>query len=214
MSKMTPAEAGKLGALAAAQTVTAKHQKRLDDWNANPKLCKFCGRPIDYDKRRNDFCGHSCAAAFTNKGVRRHGESPNHCLNCGNDTYNEKFCSQDCMSDFGWKETKTELLATGTDNSDANRQGKRYLIELHEGKCQSCGLDHWLGKPIPLVLDHIDGNPYNNDILNLRVICNNCDAISPTYKGRNKGNGRFKRAERYKYERETVGNIETFRWKH
>lgn len=76
-----------------------------------------------------------------------------------------------------------------------------YLIESYEGKCQMCNLNKWQEQSMPLVLDHIDGDPYNNLLSNLRVICNNCDAISHTYKGRNRGNGRFKRAERYKLEK-------------
>ena len=48
-----------------------------------------------------------------------------------------------------------------------------------------------------MILDHIDGNADNNNLINLRLVCSNCDSQLPTYKGRNKGNGRFKRRERY-----------------
>lgn len=209
MSKMTFSEAGKLGAEASVITNGLKRQNRIDVYNQTPKLCKFCSSPIPYDKRRNDFCSQSCGAAFNNRGVRRHGEASNHCLNCGNDTYNEKFCSQDCMSDFGWQEVKAELLATGIDKSDANRQAKRYLIELHEGRCQICGLSEWKGCPMPLVLDHISGNPYDNSLVNLRVICHNCNAQTPTFAGRNKGNGRFERAKRYQLEKEVFQAIKS-----
>lgn len=41
--------------------------------------------------------------------------------------------------------------------------------------------------PIPIELDHIDGNPENNKSDNLRLICPNCHAQTPTYKGRNIG---------------------------
>lgn len=57
-----------------------------------------------------------------------------------------------------------------------------------------CGTSSWLGKPIKLVCDHIDGDPYNNSLDNLRAICSNCDATLPTYKALNKGNGRKLRA--------------------
>lgn len=43
---------------------------------------------------------------------------------------------------------------------------------------------------MPLVADHMDGNADNNKLTNIRLICNNCDALSSTFKGRNKGNGR------------------------
>jgi hypothetical protein len=108
---------------------------------------------------------------------------------------------------FNWTETKSNLLSLGIDNSDANAIGKKYLIELHNGKCQICGLSEWQGKSMPLVLDHISGNPYDNSLVNLRVICHNCNAQTPTFAGRNKGNGRFERAKRYKLEKEVLALI-------
>lgn len=51
---------------------------------------------------------------------------------------------------------------------------------------------------MPLVLDHINGNSEDGKLSNLRVICNNCDALTDTFKAKNKGNGRAKRKERYK----------------
>lgn len=55
--------------------------------------------------------------------------------------------------------------------------------------CESCGLTIWLDKPIPLELHHIDGNPYNNFLTNLLLICPNCHALSDNYrvKKTNKG---------------------------
>lgn len=59
------------------------------------KTCKFCNKPITYEKRRNTFCSHSCAAAYTNKGQIR--SYPKFC-SCGNRTRPErKFCPA-CIS--------------------------------------------------------------------------------------------------------------------
>lgn len=204
---LSTSEAGKLGAIESAKTAAISKQNRIDAWNTNPKLCKFCDEPLIYDNRRNNFCNHSCAAAFNNQGIRRHGEPSKCCLNCNTKTWNDKFCSRECMLIFNWAETKNNLLSLGVDNSDANTIGKKYLIELHNGKCQICGLSEWQGKSMPLVLDHISGNPYDNSLINLRVICHNCNAQTPTFAGRNKGNGRFERAKRYKLEKEVLAVI-------
>lgn len=51
--------------------------------------------------------------------------------------------------------------------------------------CTSCGLTEWMSNPIPLELDHIDGNNDNNTLINLRLLCPNCHALTPTYRGKN-----------------------------
>lgn len=52
-------------------------------------------------------------------------------------------------------------------------------------KCAWCEGETWRGQPIPLELDHIDGDHLNNEIENLRLLCPNCHAQTPTYRGRN-----------------------------
>jgi hypothetical protein len=74
---------------------------------------------------------------------------------------------------------------------------KRYLIEKNGHKCQMCGIIEWGGKPVLLILDHVNGNSGDCSLGNLRLICSNCDTLTPTYKGRNKGNGRHLRKQRY-----------------
>lgn len=69
----------------------------------------------------------------------------------------------------------------------SNKLRKRLLEEKYfEYKCNSCNLSEWLGKPIPLELEHIDGNNSNHLLENLEMLCPNCHSFTSTYRGRNK----------------------------
>jgi hypothetical protein len=58
---------------------------------------------------------------------------------------------------------------------------KARLIEegLLLALCDLCGRDEWMGRPIPLELDHINGNRDDNTLENLRLLCPNCHAMTP-----------------------------------
>lgn len=53
--------------------------------------------------------------------------------------------------------------------------------------CSMCGqAPEWKGKPLVLILDHINGINHDDRIENLRFVCPNCDSQLPTYKRKNK----------------------------
>lgn len=72
-------------------------------------------------------------------------------------------------------------------NSDQTRIIREKLCQERgwELKCLWCGNDEWLGKPITLALDHIDGDPTSNIVSNFRFLCLNCHAQTETYGWRN-----------------------------
>ena len=68
----------------------------------------------------------------------------------------------------------------------SNKLRRRLIAEgILEARCVWCGSTEWLGRAIPLELDHVDGDRTNNLLCNLRLVCPNCHALTPTYRGRN-----------------------------
>jgi hypothetical protein len=122
------------------------------------------------------------------------------CVNCGlnfnpGNSSTGTYCSNKCQHAFVFKET-IKQIELGIEFS--HRVMKRYLISKFGTKClnEDCGWD-W-AKPSIIELEHKDGNHSNNKLENLTLLCPNCHANTPTYRNKNKGNGRHNRRERYK----------------
>jgi 5-methylcytosine-specific restriction endonuclease McrA len=63
---------------------------------------------------------------------------------------------------------------------------RRLIAEgVERRRCEICGSESWNGRPIPLELDHVNGRRDDNRLENLRLVCPNCHAQTPTYRGRN-----------------------------
>lgn len=67
------------------------------------------------------------------------------------------------------------------------RAKKIALIKERGHICEICKLTSWQEKTIPLEIDHIDGDPSNENKSNFRLVCPNCHAQTPTYRGKNIG---------------------------
>jgi len=158
---------------------------------SNIKLCLNCNRSIT-SRQGKKFCSLSCSVSFNNrlKTVKIINRS---CINCNNTLkrHQKKYCSHKCQFEY----IKIEKIKS---DNFSHKSAKNYLIEKFGNQCSECKITEWNGKPIILELDHIDGNHENNSLLNLTILCPNCHSQTPTYKGRNRGNGRHSRRKRYK----------------
>lgn len=63
------------------------------------------------------------------------------------------------------------------------------------GRCTLCGTEAvWRGNPLPLEVDHVDGDWRDNRIENLRFLCPNCHSVTDNYRGRGKGRAKGRAA--------------------
>jgi len=85
------------------------------------------------------------------------------------------------------KYTIEEILVENSEYNGGGPHLKKRLIKEKgfEYKCYNCNLTEWMGKPIPLDLEHKNGIHTDNRIENLTFLCCNCHALTDTYKGKN-----------------------------
>lgn len=199
--------AGKKGNIATRRICANKSEQLKSEYLENPKLCTQCACSISFNKRQNKFCSQSCAAKFNNKQPLRRNKKINidgelkefRCLNC-NDLLNvcrnskNKYCSSKCQHELAYKE---RIEVWGKTGQIGKAPLKRYLSEVNNS-CWTCGITDWNSKPIVFEVEHIDGNSDNNSKNNVSLICPNCHSQTDTYKGKNKGSGRYARRQRYR----------------
>ena len=97
----------------------------------------------------------------------------------------------------GWRKGSTtpvrparplhEVLVVGPITSSAHLRQRLLGAGRKRWCCEACGRHEWEGSAIPLELDHVNGDRNDNRLENLRLVCPNCHAQTPTYRGRNIG---------------------------
>lgn len=78
-----------------------------------------------------------------------------------------------------------EIMVENSTYSRSHLKERLYREGLKERRCELCGQgDLWYGRPMGLILDHVNGVRDDHRIDNLRIICPNCAATLDTHCGR------------------------------
>jgi predicted nucleic acid-binding Zn ribbon protein len=153
-------------------------------------LCIRCFRPFSGRPPRK-FCSHSCSAIYNNN-LRKTNKS---CLVCeAAVSTRHTFCSHACCKEHQYINQTLPRIIKGLVSDRGTL--KKFLIRNHGYKCSQCHKGKWFKLRLPLELDHKDGNATTNLPSNLRLLCPNCHSITPTWKNKNRGNGRRSRGLR------------------
>ena len=103
-------------------------------------------------------------------------------LNCSTEHFGKQLQSATA------KYSLEEILVENSSYANISRLKQRLVNEgKMEYKCQKCGISEWLGNPLTLQLDHINGVNNDHRLTNLRFLCPNCHSQTDTYAGKNIG---------------------------
>jgi hypothetical protein len=111
----------------------------------------------------------------------------------------QPYCSATCYERDQYERFIAAWLAGEINPSDdlgrVSLRIKRWFIENFGERCQQCG---WAERNpatgrVPLTFDHMDGDCTNNARQNLRLLCPNCHALTPTYASLNYGRSKRRR---------------------
>jgi len=128
--------------------------------------------------------------------MRKREKREKKCLSCDElIPIRNKYCNNVCQNRYELKE-KFNLIEKGdfesfnTTPKSIHRITKMLLIEKYGNKCMKCGwceVNEWTGL-VPIELNHIDGNPKNQNLDNVELLCPNHHTLTEFY-GR-RGGGR------------------------
>lgn len=78
-----------------------------------------------------------------------------------------------------------KILVRSSDFQSYKLKKRLFIANLKPQYCEECG---WAKKTkdgyLPLELDHINGDRYDNRLKNLRILCPNCHSLTQNHRGR------------------------------
>ena len=151
------------------------------------KECENCKSEHDESYGSGRFCSSKCARGFSTKEKRKEINEKVSKTITGS-KLPKRYTSKEMLTKIRIKRRKLfddKILSEDFESLTYDRLKRRVILEQN-GCCNKCKLSEWLGNEIPLELEHIDGNHHNNERSNVEVLCPNCHALTPTWRGRNK----------------------------
>jgi hypothetical protein len=119
--------------------------------------------------------------------------------------YDRGYSVKDCMRRFGfsmsaWADAiargrvtprpraiSAEDFLSGARTASRGQLKRRLIAEgLKSDRCERCGISDWRGRRLSIVLHHVNGDPTDDRLENLRLLCPNCHAQTPNFSGRNR----------------------------
>lgn len=188
---------------------TKFHQQQRDNYASTAKQCLACGQPILLKEgvrpsviRKKKFCNQSCAASYNNAQYPKKSKKERDwkIIQSYYDEYGyRKTLKHFVISTSEWNEARNngtivyrdhripmeEMLVENSSATRHNMKLRLLSVGLLRNECYICGISEWLGKPLSLDLDHINGINNDNRLENLRLLCPNCHSQTDTYRGRN-----------------------------
>ena len=80
-----------------------------------------------------------------------------------------------------------ELLVVGSRPQSYKLKKRLFAEGIKKPICEMCGWSKSaIDGRIPVELDHINGDRFDNRIQNLRILCPNCHSLQSTHRGKNK----------------------------
>jgi hypothetical protein len=158
--------------------------------------CENCNDTHNGSYGSGRFCSSKCARGFSTKGKRKEiNKSVSNKLK-GRKPHDKGFKAgfdprRRLLTDTD-RERATKSLQENRDQSYKSMEWddlplaekRRRVLFEQNGKCISCGIDSWLGKPITIEYHHIDGNNINDSRDNVEYRCPNCHSQTDTFRNR------------------------------
>ncbi len=95
-----------------------------------------------------------------------------------------------------WVTPVGELFVAGRKRSRGHLKARLLREGLKQGRCETCGISEWRGRPLSLQLHHVNGDGLDNRLENLQLLCGNCHSQTSNWGGRGAraGQGRVTRS--------------------